>query len=680
MQDGAQEESVLSFAEAVVLAPNEPAFWIHRIKAYIAGHDYQKALAELNLILDTYVTNPFMFKGPNNESIKLLKRVKNPTTVAMNEKILKRMHKKKDQSKKSKNGKSKTDTNKKSDAGNKSQSADGSNSVDKDGSTNDNGSGSGSGEGSGGEGKQNAHVVVDESKTDASGSGHSNADEHAKAAGSDSAANGGNGNGNGDGGDDGEDEMEEESTDVINLQEVVEAAGVEMTDELAALMRKYVAGDNDLDDYDSSEGNGFKQENEEKLSEDQAIEAILIRAKLNLYLCNLEQSQQDVTWASLLDPVNPDVGVIQEQLTEKGLNLVTKAQASFMVGDYAQAMKEIQSALELNPNNVKIFMMRAKIYRKMSKYDAALTDLKTALALCLQTKSSHQQMAQHQKNIILAGGLKAAGLSSALNEDYDNPYGSSPPDTPKRKRNLEEMHAKASKVWDAWALDDDTMKSEIQKQLASTFNDLALQYIGKQKLSNAVTCLNKAIELDSTVAAFFLNRGDCHRNMNELGHAMADYHLGAKLDPKHSEVRLRFSIIHNEIGRQLYNKCKYEEAESEFSKSLSYNGTSSAVWASRGTARYRQHKWAPSYSDFVEAVKLNPSDSKSREQALLLRSIIFKQSDLAFIAPLPPPPEVTGPFNAKQRAIANALKATHANANTNADANRASKSVPHIKR
>lgn len=516
LKEGNMEDSSLSFAEAVALVPHEPVFWIHRIKAFIASHDYNKALFELSNIIDSPLTNPFMVETPGGKAVKIL--------VRMNKGMITNV-----------------------DAG-----------------------------------------------------------------------------------------SESENKDQFDLNGTINASSVARDDLLANKALAYAA-----------EENGGK---DKKMSEDMALDAIIMRAKIYMYVKNLDLAQQDVTWVSLLDPINTEIGSIQEQLSEKGSMILSKAQARFMVEDYENAFKDVQAALELNPSSPKIFMMRAKISRRIGKFDSALTDLKTALALCLQVKAGHQRMMEHQQSIINGGGLKQPGNAiSALSQDFgnENPYGESPPDTPKRKEALDRLNAKAQIGWSKWNEEDDLLKDDIQRQLASTFNDLAMQYMSNSKLPNAVTCLNKAIELDNSVGAFFLNRGDCHRNMGELGHAMSDYHQGAKLDPKNPDVKVRFSVIHNEIGRLLYNKCKYEDAESEFSRAITFSSNVSSFFASRGRSRYRLNKWAPAYSDFVRAVELDPRDSSSREQALLLRSNIFKQSDLALIPPLPPIPAVTGPFNAR---------------------------------
>ena len=108
-------------------------------------------------------------------------------------------------------------------------------------------------------------------------------------------------------------------------------------------------------------------------------------------------------------------------------------------------------------------------------------------------------------------------------------------------------------------------RSEIIKQTAVTFNDIALKHQSLGSVDQAIAYLNQAIILDPMVAAFFCNRGDCNRALKRLAHALADYKKADELSRNDPQTLFRISLVHNLFGTELFNKRDYFSAETEFS-------------------------------------------------------------------------------------------------------------------
>lgn len=93
--------------------------------------------------------------------------------------------------------------------------------------------------------------------------------------------------------------------------------------------------------------------------------------------------------------------------------------------------------------------------------------------------------------------------------------------------------------------------------------DLALSRMTDRQWSAAVRLLNAVIQLETEGAGadgervdprFYVNRGDCHRELGSLQQALADYHRAQDLAPGDWTVATRLSVVHDMFGVQLFNE------------------------------------------------------------------------------------------------------------------------------
>ena len=79
-----------------------------------------------------------------------------------------------------------------------------------------------------------------------------------------------------------------------------------------------------------------------------------------------------------------------ETLAQKAEFLYGAAVAHLLAGQPHEAIGELTRALELNPNQIKFYSLRAGLLRKQAEYDEALKDLKMALNIHHSVKNARR--------------------------------------------------------------------------------------------------------------------------------------------------------------------------------------------------------------------------------------------------------------------------------------------------
>lgn len=245
--------------------------------------------------------------------------------------------------------------------------------------------------------------------------------------------------------------------------------------------------------------------------------AIMLRAKLYIIMHKPELAQKDIGLAHRLRPGHPEIKEMADRLSQKSESLFTSATAGILVGNYPHAIDQLSRSLELNPNSVKAYKLRASVLRKQRRFDAALTDLKIALKIC------HDKMGAYEKATSLYEVDRDAAFERTLGE-LGGPFGL---DVLKSDARAEPGggHLVQTDMDNNYSSNPFSQgpADEIKEQLALTFNDLALEYHSAGNHADAINCLCKAIETHRPVAAFYINRGDCYRAMRRMDLALADY-------------------------------------------------------------------------------------------------------------------------------------------------------------
>jgi tetratricopeptide (TPR) repeat protein len=375
--------------------------------------------------------------------------------------------------------------------------------------------------------------------------------------------------------------------------------------------------------------------NASELSLWRTVQALILRAKLHILLERSDLALRDAGWAQSLDPRNKEVHALLTALAHKAEALYGNATAHVLAGEPAAALTALTRALELNPNDIKCYSMRASLLRADKKFDEALRDLKQALQITVAMRHARLQ----------------AQETSLHNTSLDKSQQSHPQDPQEQLAGGRTFLSEVTLTEDIGVIDEekDSQQIELEKSLALTFNGLGVEYFEQYEYSHAISCFSKAIELDSKITAFFSNRADCYLRVGQEEQSLSDLHqslsLSSPKDNTHS-IRSRIGAIYASRGRELFNKISYEAAAAEFSRAIGIDPLSSVHYMSRARTFYALHRYESAYYDVSEAVRIRPNDHEARAFLLTLRQSLLRPADLARAPELPPIPPIDTPWNA----------------------------------
>jgi tetratricopeptide (TPR) repeat protein len=393
-----------------------------------------------------------------------------------------------------------------------------------------------------------------------------------------------------------------------------------------------------------------------ELSVWRTVQALLLRAKLHVLLERSDLALRDAGWAHALDPSNVDVAALLQTLAQKAESLYGTATAHVLAGQHEQAIGALTRALELNPNDVRCYSMRAALLRARNRFDESLKDLKDALQITVALRQARNQMQKRNE----AAAAAASGVSAAPAAESDDHEAK----LAGGQTFLSEVALGGSGVDDgavaaATAEDDekDEQQLALEKSLALTFNGLGVSYYEQGDAASGLSCLSRALELDGKVGAFFANRGDCLLALGQEDQALSDFHAAARIEPSVHAHRAKIGAIHASRGRTLFNACRYEEACAELGRALGADPVAAGHWMARARTLYALHRYEGAYRDAEEAVRLRPGDLANRAFLLQLRQSLLRPADVARAPPLPPVPTPDTPFNPARAAAAAARSA-----------------------
>lgn len=304
-------------------------------------------------------------------------------------------------------------------------------------------------------------------------------------------------------------------------------------------------------------------------------DAFILRAKLHWKVGNRKEGNEDFKRAHKLNPQHIEVKKFEQKMWDLAEQAYQTASSCLLRNNFSKAIDLLSNALELNPGDVKVLVLRASAFRQQGSFQQALEDLEEAREIYCFSQERDQ---------------------------------------PKRDQPGAEDNSK----------DNDGIfeHPEITRQRNLTLNDMAVDKFQKKQYQEAITLFNKVIVAETQSARmydgavidarFFVNRGDCYRILNRLPLALADYHSANELLPTSWDVITRLSLVRHSFGIQLFNQGKFLEAEVEFSAAIKHNPKVAAYYAHRGNALYYQMSFAHAYKDYIKALELDPSNAEVR--------------------------------------------------------------------
>mmetsp|Transcript_13038 Transcript_13038/g.29987 ORF Transcript_13038/g.29987 Transcript_13038/m.29987 type:complete len:530 (-) Transcript_13038:377-1966(-) len=146
------------------------------------------------------------------------------------------------------------------------------------------------------------------------------------------------------------------------------------------------------------------------------------------------------------------------------------------------------------------------------------------------------------------------------------------------------------------------------RQLAITYNQLAIELYAARDLHRALSVYNLALKHDPASSSVWVNRGDCYRELQEIGLALQDYLTAHNLNPKDKDIRIRLSTLFDARGLTYFDRGMHMEAETEFTNAIKYLPQVYHYYLHRASAAYLQGNLKQSFEDYKKVVELDPAN------------------------------------------------------------------------
>lgn len=140
-------------------------------------------------------------------------------------------------------------------------------------------------------------------------------------------------------------------------------------------------------------------------------------------------------------------------------------------------------------------------------------------------------------------------------------------------------------------------KSSSQASRLAEQGNVALE---NGKIQNAIDYFNKAIEIDSKMAAVYINRGFAYFLKGDFGQAIGDTTRAIELNPEIVEA-------YGLRGDSYFQEKNYDHAIMDFSKAIELNPKSAGAYRKRASVFYATGELSRAIEDATKAIENNPA-------------------------------------------------------------------------
>jgi tetratricopeptide (TPR) repeat protein/serine/threonine protein kinase len=194
----------------------------------------------------------------------------------------------------------------------------------------------------------------------------------------------------------------------------------------------------------------------------------------------------------------------------------SRARALDRLNRHAEAMKDWDWAIELDPKDVIAWCNRGVAYSKLGQWDKAVADYSQAIEL--------------EPKYVWAWNGRGAVYCDHLGQ-YDK------------------------------AVSDFSKVIELEAKFAHAWHNRGVAYRNQGQLEKALADFSKAVELDPKDAHFWDNRGETYRRMSRFEQAVGDFSKAIELDPKSAHSWECRGWIYMRVG-------PFDKAVADLSKSI----------------------------------------------------------------------------------------------------------------
>jgi tetratricopeptide (TPR) repeat protein len=146
-----------------------------------------------------------------------------------------------------------------------------------------------------------------------------------------------------------------------------------------------------------------------------------------------------------------------------------------------------------------------------------------------------------------------------------------------------------------------TKATVIRPHDATYWYNLALPFIAEGRLSDALSCYQKALQLKPDLTPAIVNMGNVLQELGRADEAISCYQKALRLQPENASAYLN-------MGNAFQDKAKFQEALSCYEQALGLNPDFVEAYYNKGNAFKAEGRLHEAIACYEKAVKLRPDD------------------------------------------------------------------------
>jgi len=165
----------------------------------------------------------------------------------------------------------------------------------------------------------------------------------------------------------------------------------------------------------------------------------------------------------------------------------------------------------------------------------------------------------------------------------------------------EEAKIRLNEIINSFELKSPTLSVDtVSARKPDEYYNRGKDYANRGNFTEAISDLNKVIELSPNFAYSYIIRGYVYDKQGNLTQALTDYNKGIELDPNFAEAYLSRGLIYEAQGNMIQELA-------DLNKGIELDSQNADAYSYRGFFYYRQGNLIQALTDINKAIELNPN-------------------------------------------------------------------------
>ncbi|HRA89063.1 MAG TPA: tetratricopeptide repeat protein [Planctomycetaceae bacterium] len=290
------------------------------------------------------------------------------------------------------------------------------------------------------------------------------------------------------------------------------------------------------------------------------------------------------------------------QYSEAVLQLLKKANAGVVAGNYGVGVEALSQAIGISPDDASLFRMRADIYVLQGENANARVDFGTAIRLAPDNADYYNYrgyflMSQRLQKEALADFDKAIQLNSAHSAAHNN----------RGLLALTTQDYKSAEVDFSKALDSD-------RKFADAWNNRGFARMKLEQYEPALSDLQQAIRIQENYVTAWNNCGLLYMQQEKYDDALKSFARAVELEPMdmrwlshHRAALLKLKRFAE--AQQDQTKLAWLDQLNQLTQQATRDARNPAAWIVRGSHLMRGSQYGAAVQDFTRALIVNPGNT-----------------------------------------------------------------------